>query len=214
MPVVLCFGDSNTHGSMAAPPGTPSGRFDRQTRWPGAMAAELGPDWYVIEEGHSGRTTVHDDPVEGVHKNGRTALLPILESHQPIDVLVIMLGTNDLKQRFNVPGHDIAKSVGKLAEIARVSGTVKQIILVCPPLVVEGGHMAEMFHGAELRGASLPARLAETAAELGVAYVDANTLISVDPVDNVHFDAAAHLELGHHMATVVQAVHSGKDFPK
>jgi lysophospholipase L1-like esterase len=206
MPVVLCFGDSNTHGSHPARVGQVGSRFDRETRWPGAMAAELGPDWYVIEEGLGGRTTVHDDPEVGVHKNGETALLPILESHKPIDLIIIMLGTNDLKKRFDVPGHDIAKSVGKLAGIALNSGHAAKALLVCPPLVVERGPMAEMFTGAEQRGASLPARLAQMAADIGTGYLDASTMICVDPVDGVHFDAAAHKLLGQTIATRVQAM--------
>ncbi len=70
----------------------------------------LGSEYWVVEEGQNGRTTVHDDPVEG-NKNGLAYLLPCLESHKPVDAIVLMLGTNDLKHRFAKPALDIAKSI-------------------------------------------------------------------------------------------------------
>ena len=94
MKTIVCFGDSNTHGTCPMRDLDDVGRFDAQTRWPGVMAAALGAGWQVIEEGHPGRTTVHDDPLEGRHKNGMPALLVALETHRPIDLVIIMLGTN------------------------------------------------------------------------------------------------------------------------
>ncbi|MGO4839576.1 GDSL-type esterase/lipase family protein, partial [Rhizobiaceae sp. 2RAB30] len=92
---VLCFGDSNTHGQV---PGMgPLDRYGPHVRWPGVLRAELGAGWHVIEEGLSGRTTVRDDPIEGAHKNGRTYLRPCLQSHASLDLVILMLGTNDLK---------------------------------------------------------------------------------------------------------------------
>src|SRR5215212_776966 len=105
--VLVCFGDSNTHGS---PPwtGEPEPRYGPEVRWPGVLAAALGPSWRVHEEGLPGRTTVHPDPVEGGHLSGLAALPMVLGTHSPIDVLVIILGTNDLKARFAVGPADIA----------------------------------------------------------------------------------------------------------
>ena len=111
--VLVCFGDSNTHGS---PPwtGVPAPRYGPDVRWPGVLAAALGPSWRVHEEGLPGRTTVHPDPVEGGHLSGLAALPVVLGTHSPIDVLVIMLGTNDLKARFAVGPAEIATSVERL----------------------------------------------------------------------------------------------------
>ena len=88
--VLVCFGDSNTHGS---PPwsGEPAPRYGPDVRWPGVLAAALGPSWRVHEEGLPGRTTVHPDQVEGGHLSGLAALPVVLGTHSPIDVLVIML---------------------------------------------------------------------------------------------------------------------------
>ena len=109
---ILCFGDSNTHGQI---PGMgPLDRYAREQRWPGILQAQLGAGWHVIEEGLSGRTTVHDDPIEGAHKNGRLYLRPCLQSHAPLDLVILMLGTNDLKVRFHMPPSEVAMGIGCL----------------------------------------------------------------------------------------------------
>ena len=82
MKVILCYGDSNTWGYDPVS----QERLPRQVRWTGVLAQELGAGYYAIEEGLSGRMTVWQDPVEGLHKNGRTYLTPCLVSHQPIDL--------------------------------------------------------------------------------------------------------------------------------
>ncbi len=104
MKTVLCYGDSNTWGSD---PETGE-RFAPDVRWPGVLRRSLGEGYWVIEEGLGGRTTVRDDPIEGAHKNGRAYLRACLESHKPIDLMTIMLGTNDLKARFAASASDIA----------------------------------------------------------------------------------------------------------
>ena len=110
MKTVLCYGDSNTYGAkpigfdiLDSPLIAGDMRFSRDERWTGILQKELEPDYFVIEEGLNARTTSFDDPVEGFHKNGKTYLLPCLESHAPIDLVILMLGTNDLKKRFSTP---------------------------------------------------------------------------------------------------------------
>ena len=105
---ILCFGDSNTHGTRAMRRPDDRRRFSKEDRWTGIMASCLGDDWTVVEEGLPGRTTVFDDPIEGQHKNGLRMLRGLLESHREIDLVIIMLGTNDLKFRFSVSATDIA----------------------------------------------------------------------------------------------------------
>ena len=90
---------------------TSAGRACSPPRW--------GREWMVIEEGLGGRTTVSDDPIEGAEKNGKTYLYPCLMSHRPLDVVVIMLGTNDLKARFNKTAWEIAAGVGVLVDIVQ-----------------------------------------------------------------------------------------------
>ena len=111
MKTVLLYGDSNTYGT--APMGAlgDARRFGADIRWAGHVARALAGRAEVIAEGHPGRTTVHDDPIEGAHRNGLSVLPAILESHAPLDVVAIMLGTNDLKARFSVTAADVALSV-------------------------------------------------------------------------------------------------------
>lgn len=107
---IICFGDSNTHGYCSAT----GGRFDEAKRWPCLLADRLGEDYHVVEEGLSGRTTVFDDPLfEGL--SGLSAIYPCLMSHEPVDLLIIMLGTNDTKARFSCSAENIAKGLERLA---------------------------------------------------------------------------------------------------
>jgi lysophospholipase L1-like esterase len=109
---ILCYGDSNTWGYNPAT----GERFSRDERWPGVLRQELGEGYEIIEEGLCGRTTVWDDPIEG-YKSGKEYLIPCLETHKPIDLVVIMLGTNDLKRRFSLSALDIANGAGVLVDI-------------------------------------------------------------------------------------------------
>src|SRR5579871_1776222 len=111
---VLCYGDSNTWGAAPMKHADDVRRLGPGERWTSVLAQTLGTGWTVVEEGLGARTTVHDDPIDGAHKNGRSYLQPCLESHWPLDVIVVMLGTNDLKPRFGMTATDIALSAGSL----------------------------------------------------------------------------------------------------
>lgn len=206
---VLCFGDSNTHGTPPMPDLGASGRFDRATRWPALMANHLGPDWHVIEEGHPGRTTVHDDPIEGEHRNGLTILPSLLESHKPIDLVIMMLGTNDLKGRFSVNATDIALSLERLIAVIRTfacgpDGGNPDILLVAPPPILETGPLAEMFEGGEAKSQGLAVAIAKAAARVNVAFVDAGAHIAVSPIDGIHYDEKNHAALAHVLASALR----------
>lgn len=197
---VLCFGDSNTHGSPPVPSLGASGRYGRSTRWPALMAGHLGAAWHVIEEGHPGRTTVHDDPIEGAHRNGLTVLPSMLESHKPIDVIILMLGTNDLKGRFSVNPTDIALSLERLIGVIRnfacgPDGKNPAILLVAPPPILEAGCLAEMFEGGQAKSQALAKAIAAAAARANVSFLDAGLHIAVSPIDGIHYDEAAHTTL-------------------
>jgi lysophospholipase L1-like esterase len=204
---ILCYGDSNTHGTMPMPDLGSMGRYDRQTRWPGQLAA-LMPDWQVIEEGLPGRTTVHDDPIEGAHRNGLTVLPAILESHRPIDVVILMLGTNDLKQRFSVNALDIALSLEKLVLAIRGSGcgpdgAAPGVILVAPPPILEVQDLGVMFAGGQAKSHDLGPRLAALARALEVPFIDAGALIGVSEIDGIHYDEPAMAALAQAFAQAV-----------
>jgi lysophospholipase L1-like esterase len=208
--VVLCYGDSNTHGTAPMDSLADRRRLARAERWPGVLAAELGAGWHVIEEGLPGRTTVHPDPVEGEWKNGLAVLPAILDSHFPIDLVVLMLGTNDLKPRFNVPPVQIGTSIERLLRTVRASeagpgGAAPRVLLIAPAPVVEEGSLAEVFAGGPAR-AGLAGPYAEAARRHGAAFLDAAPVWTVSPVDGVHFDAAEHGKLGRAVAAVVRGM--------
>lgn len=205
---LMCFGDSNTHGTMPMVELSDMGRFSRDDRWTGRLA-KLLPDWEVIAEGHPGRTTLHDDPVEGPHRNGLTVLPSLLESHRPLDLVVVMLGTNDLKQRFSVNPGDIALSLEKLVQVIRASGSgpdgaAPQVLLVAPPPIVETGCLAEIFAGGAAKSEHLSDRIARAADRAGVPFLDAGAHVQVSPVDGIHYDAEAMPKLAEAIAQAIR----------
>jgi lysophospholipase L1-like esterase len=208
---VVCYGDSNTHG---ADPAT-GGRLARSVRWPGVLAAELGGAAVVIEEGLNGRTTLWDDPfLDG--RNGMTYLLPCLRSHAPIEVVVIMLGTNDLKTIFGRQAHEIAAGAGALAEAALRSGTGPDggppaVLLVAPPALGPATDRSELwgFGAARAVAAELPRLYRVAAGVRGAAFLDASVLVAGDPADGLHLDAAAHGILGRAVAGAVRDLIGG-----
>ena len=189
MKTILCYGDSNTWGFR---PDTQQ-RYGHSERWTRVLQRLLGEQYWVIEEGQNGRTTVHDDPVDG-QKNGLTYLGPCLESHKPIDVVVLMLGTNDLKHRFSKTASDIAKSAGRLVHTIQESdtgpgGAAPEVLLLAPPPVAKLTAFAETFEGASEKSRKLGAAYAAIATERGCAFLDTADTIHSSDVDGIHFDA-------------------------
>ena len=117
-------------------------RYPRDVRYPGRLQMLLGDDYTVIEEGCNGRTTIHDDPIDG-WKNGLDYLRPCLNSHKPVDIVILMLGSNDLKTTFHLTAEGIADGVAVLVDVIQTfteekQGFVPKIILVSPPEIGEG----------------------------------------------------------------------------
>ena len=207
--VVMAYGDSNTHGTPPLATLEDIGRHGPAERWPGVMAAALGAGWRVVEEGLPGRTTVYPDPISGVHKNGLALLPAALESHRPLDLVVLMLGTNDLKHRFQTPVVEIADSVGTLVHYIRHSYTGPEnaqpaILLVAPPPILEAGCLAEIFQGGAIKSQRLAEAYAAVARRQGCGFLDAGDVIVSSPLDGVHFDVAEHGKLGRAVAEAVR----------
>ncbi len=206
MPHLLIYGDSNTHGTLPMEEGRDAGALGPQARWAGHLAAGLGAEWRVTVEGLPGRTTVHDDPVEGAWKNGATVLPAILQSHAPVDVVAIMLGTNDLKARFAMTASDIAVALERLLVMVVRFCPAARRMLICPPPVEEVGPFAEIFENAAARSAALASRIGPVAARNGAAFFDAGQVIAADPADGIHFGAEAHAALGRALVAPVAAL--------
>lgn len=208
MPRLLTFGDSNTHGT---PPIVTPGlyqRFDADTRWPTLARAALGEGWTLAEEGLPGRTAQFADPVMGAHMDGRLGLRMALESHGPLDVMTLMLGTNDTKTRFGATPEMITAGIAGLLDIAL--GPLMQmrhggfrVLLICPPAVKEQGPIASEFIGAAAKSRALPALYAALAEAHGVAFLDAGRVIETSEQDGIHYGPAEHRRLGEAVAQVL-----------
>ena len=211
MKTILCYGDSNTWG---ADPRTQE-RFDHKTRWPMAMAGILNqgcaadnPAWWVVEEGLCGRTSCREDPVEG-DKNGLRQLLPILESHDPIDVIAVMLGTNDLKPRFNPTPYDIAAGVQRVVIAAQESKTgpnssAPKVIMICPPPIVDSPVFRDIFEGSVELSKKLSPFYSMFAKECGAIFLDAGQYFLSSNADGIHLDPESHLALAEAVAAIVK----------
>jgi lysophospholipase L1-like esterase len=211
MTIVVCFGDSNTHGSIPMRHRDEVRRFGPDKRWPGVLRRELGGGFTVIEEGLPGRTTLHDDPIEGAHKNGLWYLRACLESHRPIDIMTLMLGTNDLKSRFAVHALDIGESIGVLLDTIAQSdagpdNTAPRVLLIAPPPLAKLTFLGDMFHGGAEKSQRLGAAYRPQAEKYGTAFLDAGTIIRTSDVDGVHFEASEHETLGKAVAGAIRTM--------
>ena len=207
MKTVLCYGDSNTYGYD---PRT-GFRYPASVRWTCRLAALLGDDYHVVEEGCNGRTTVFDDPIEG-WKNGLGCLKPCLNSHKPVDIVVMMLGSNDLKETFHASPQQIAEGAGVLVETIQNFTREKQgfepkIVLVCPPEIGEGitesPFYGSFYENAIERSRQLPALYKSAAERFGCIFVNAAAHIRPSGVDSLHLDPQAHAKLAEALAQAV-----------
>lgn len=207
---VLCFGDSNTYGQTTA--NRPDDRYGPNTRWPGIMRNALGENWLVVEEGLSGRTTVSDDPIEGSEKNGRTYLRPCIMSHKPLDLIIIMLGTNDLKVRFQKPASEIAMGVGALVSDIKsmpvgIDGKTPEIMIISPPpILTDLKGWDSVFDGGRKKSLQFAKEFERIADAQEVHFYDAGSIVASSEVDGFHLDIPAHKTLGEAIALEVEAI--------
>lgn len=203
---VLCYGDSNTWGCK---PGTQK-RYAKGERWPRVMKNELGKDYRVVEEGLNGRTTVWEDPIEG-YKSGKNYLSPCLETHKPIDLVIIILGTNDLKTRFSVTAYDVAEGVGTLVDIVSKSeagrdASSPDTLLVAPPPIEKLTEYEDCFRGAREKSRNLSKEFERISSELGCRLLDAGEHIRSSDKDGIHLEKSEQRKLGLVLANRVEKI--------
>ena len=203
---VLCFVDSNTFGTNPS-----GGRWAREVRWTGVLQQRLGKDFYVIEEGLGGRTASAEDFLES-DKNGRRHLPNALRSHRPLDLVILMLGTNDMKHRFNLLPVDIAQGA---AELGRVVETydygpgypIPKVLLVSPILIGEGVEHSP-FSGFSADAVQVSRQLAPLyqahAEEHGWLYLDAASVAKASGLDKLHMDSDSHRSLALAIENVIK----------
>lgn len=189
---ILCYGDSNTFGYI---PGR-GGRYNRHTRWPGRLQELLGSEYQVIEEGLCGRTTAFEDMTEP-GRNGLDRVREAVERSLPLDVLVIMLGSNDCKAQFGASAQEIAGGLEQVAAQARggeASGF--RVLLVAPAAMTDRVMHSGFGSEFDQRSIKVSKELAEAyealARKCGCDFLDGSKVTQVSEIDGLHLDAEGH----------------------
>ena len=207
MKTILCYGDSLTWG-VNAETGT---RHAYEDRWPSVLQKGLGHGVRVIPEGLNGRTTVYDDHTADCDRNGARVLPTILHSHAPVDLVIVLLGTNDLKPVFANNAVIVGHGVKRLVEIVRhhawpVETEGPEILIVSPPALSETDHalLGPMFAGRIAESQNLASVYRDLADELGCGFFDAGSVAKTTPVDGVHMDAENTRAVGRGLEPIVR----------
>lgn len=208
---IVCFGDSNTHGYNSSN----MGRFTEKERWTCLLSDLLGSDYLICEEGLSGRTTSFDDPLfEGL--NGFSYIHTCLLTHEPVDLLIIMLGTNDVKERFSATPQNIAKGLERLVTKAihtpEAWRDTANILIIAPPPIEDGYYETdiggEMGKGCIEKSKALAPLYCETARQLNCHFLDAGSIpgIGMYPYDHMHLSLEAHKVLAAKLAELIPQI--------
>ena len=205
---ILCFGDSLTWGFSPAL----DGRLE--IRWPMVLQACLGPDYTILEEGQCGRNIATDDPAEG-EKNGYRYILPCLESHAPLDMVIIMLGTNDCKHKYGYCPMDIAGEMQRFLQKVLAHRHFRdadryKVLLIAPPPITEAiqtSWLGDVFGYDEgrLKSQQLAKAYRELAQRFDCLFLDAGEVAAASPLDGIHLDAENQQSLGEAVARIVKA---------
>lgn len=204
MKTILCFGDSNTYGYV---PGT-GARFERQIRWPNRLNSLLGRDYEVISEGMNGRTTAFSSGIE-LYCNGSDHIIPCLVSHEPLDLIIIMLGTNDTKSRYNIRAEEICMGMEML--LRKIVGhylllEAPQILLVAPVPLGDVREAITFNESSREKSLLLARGYSELAKRYGCHFFDAGSVVHDLGCDGIHFTADAHRMLADSLFPVVKEI--------
>lgn len=196
---IVCFGDSNTWGYDASN----NERFPEGVRWSSRLGELLGEEFQVVEEGLSGRTSVVDDPLfEGL--NAYHYIHPCLMSHAPLELVIIMLGTNDTKARFHLTSYNIAQGIARLSLKARnipvaVKGNLPKVLVIAPPPIgtdyLNTPIAKDMGKNCDSKSEEFPAFLKEFLTVQGTEFLDTKGLVSMNKIDFMHLDVEGHKRL-------------------
>lgn len=207
---ILCYGDSNTYGFIPIE----CGRYAENIRWPGRLKELLGEEYLIIEEGCNGRTCVLDDPRED-GKNGHKSLLPCLEENCPVDLVVLMLGSNDLKRYFKVNAEQISLGAEALVKtILKVTeekqGKPAKLLLMSPPEIAENVKDSMFypdFDEVSLKNSKEFKRYYRAVAERnGCEFMSAADYVTASELDSLHLDPDAHKKLAEAVAEKIKQI--------
>jgi lysophospholipase L1-like esterase len=197
---ILCFGDSNTRGFVPLSGGNEL--FSSNIRWTGVLQNLLGDSYEIIEEGLDARRIADEDPREGfAGKNASNYITPCLESHKPLDLVILMLGTTDTKEMFNLTSQDIAAKMESLINLIRNTNCTNDsnpvnILLLAPPIVDEAVEFAStLFKGATKKSKELVSLYEALAKKYNLQFLDSNNVVKVSSEDGVHLNEQNHMKL-------------------
>ena len=204
---ILCYGDSITWGYD---PSTHN-RMPPNKRWTGILKNGLDDDYLIIEEGLNGRTTVWDDPVKGTYKNGLNYLIPCLDSHKPIDLCILFLGTNDMKTRFSLSATEITRGITVLIDVIQksktgIDGAAPKILLLAPPYITHLINFKEEYRNSYPKSLKLPEYYAKVAQKYNCEFLDTSKIIVASKLDGVHPDIKEHQKLGYAILKKVKMI--------
>ncbi|MEG2625814.1 MAG: SGNH/GDSL hydrolase family protein [Christensenella sp.] len=210
MKTIVCYGDSNTWGCSPIN----CERIARNLRWTGALQSLLGDDYLIYEEGMNARTTMFDDPIEP-YRSGVAYIEPCMYTDSPVDLLVIMLGTNDVKTHLGQTAFSISKGIERLIIAAQnpVFGRDNkpcEILIVSPVEIFKGvAHtwLGDYFNENSVETARELAPRYKAMAELyGCHFMDAAAVAEPSPVDCVHMDEKNHAKLARAIYSCVKEI--------
>ena len=200
---ILCYGDSNTWGAI---PGSAKGRYAENERFPKRLQALLGNEYEVIEEGLRARTTDIDDiKIFKGNRNGFLTFPQLVWTHDPLDYIVLFLGTNDMKDKFNVQAKDSAKNIEKYikyfhSHFAKDLGKIPQIIIVAPG-EIRGG-LFDGFNKAEEKSKHFNSEYEKIAKKHKCLFVDNSGLVAGS--DGIHLTKESHEVLANKLAMLIK----------
>lgn len=204
---VLCYGDSLTWGYDAET----IGRHAYEDRWSTVLQKGLGSEALVIAEGLNGRTTAFDDHLADCDRNGARVLPTILQTHAPLDLVILLLGTNDMKPVVAGSAFAACQGIGRLVRLIRNHAwpfelDEPDILIVAPPALSETANapFAASFAGGVAESAKLPTLYRDLADELGCGFFDGNSVATTTPLDGVHLDAENTRALGRGLEPIVR----------
>lgn len=208
---ILCYGDSNTWGYIS---GSDHQRYDNKKRWTKLLAKYLGDEFEVIEEGLNSRTLISNDLRPGKEgKNGYEYLLPCLDTHDPIDLVILMLGTNELKSTYNKTPEEIGDLLEKyfvktiLNRKSQIKDSYPKLLIVAPPIVNENtnyGRKDNKYIGATEKSKKLGPIYEKIAKKYNCYYLDTKELDV--GIDGVHLTEESHKNLAKSLYEIIKKI--------
>lgn len=216
MKTILCYGDSHVRGFI---PGTfdevtgLAQRYTKNKRWTGILQYNLGDQYDVIEAGLNGRTTHLDEIIPGrLFRNGLKQLPCCLETHYPLDLVIIMLGTNDTQTQYNKSTEDIALGMQQLVKLVKLSNkgpamSTPKILLIAPPPILEMTNLPEQYnHLSAEKSKKLATLYQRVSQEEECDFLDAGLIVTSSSIDGMHLDESAYKLLAHAVTQKVNSI--------